>query len=225
MTEKELEMNGMSTCFFAYPSHPPQLGETIENAINEINMSKIVLMEGWKSTTVSGKFIMQEICKAIDAHDFFACDITCLNPNVLFELGYAIARKKRVWITCDTSFDEKNKNYTKLKLLTTIGYAPYTNYQSLTKAFYNDKPYEDMSSSIYDTVVKSIIKGTEDQSLLYLKNCYNTDSSIKITRRVNKADMPLIIDDPSEVQTRPFSWYIQSVFSACGVLAHLISLV
>lgn len=216
-------MNSTPTCFFAYPSHPLLLAETVENAITQINSSKIVFMESWKSTNVSGKFIMQEICKAIDAHDFFACDITCLNPNVLFELGYAIAQKKRIWVSRDTSFDEENnKNYTRLELLTTIGYAPYANYQSLTKEFYKDNPYEDLSSTIYDTVIKSIVKRGEDRSLLYLKSCCDTDSSIRITRRVNKTDIPLIIDDPSEVQTRPFNWYIQSVFSAYGVLAHLI---
>lgn len=87
-------MEKIPTCFFAYASQPTTVSEVIEECIEKINDGQTVVMKSWKTANVSGKFIMQEICKEIDKNDFFACDITCLNPNVLFELGYAIARKK-----------------------------------------------------------------------------------------------------------------------------------
>lgn len=216
-------MTKLPTCFFAYPSQPPLLAETIENGIKQINEGNVVVLESWKSASVSGKFVIQEICKRIDGHDFFACDITCLNPNVLFELGYAIARDKRIWITRDTSVDESNKNYKRLELLTTVGYAPYTNAQSLGVAFYNDRPYEDLNSTIYKTVIEGIARDTKPQKLLYLKSCYNSEASVKITRRIDKSTIPFVTADPIEVQTHTFNWYIENVLFSCGVLSHLIA--
>lgn len=215
-------MDKVPTCFFAYPSSPAGRAEVIEEGITQINNGQTVVLESWKKTNISGKFIMQEICKEIDNHNFFACDITRLNPNVLFELGYAVARKKRVWITRDPSVDESNKDYTRLELLTTIGYSPCTNSQSLEEEFYRDRPYEDLDSTIYKTVIENIIKEPMEQKLLYLKSCYNTEASIKITRRINKSSISSIVDDPIEVQTRTLNWYIQNVFFSCGMLAHLI---
>ena len=45
-------------CFVAYPSKPISLAETIESAIEEIKGGQAVDIEGWKSKSLSGKFIM-----------------------------------------------------------------------------------------------------------------------------------------------------------------------
>ena len=37
----------------------------------------------------------KNILKAIEQCDLFMCDLTYLNPNVLYELGYAIAKEKK----------------------------------------------------------------------------------------------------------------------------------
>jgi hypothetical protein len=88
-------------CFFAYPANPVGISEVIEKSISKINEMGIdeVNVVGWRSLSVTGKVIISEVCKAIDASPLFICDLTNLNPNVLFELGYAIATNKRIWIT------------------------------------------------------------------------------------------------------------------------------
>ena len=74
------------SCFVAYPALPDSLSETIEEGIKRIGKSQIVEIDSWKSVSVTGKFIMAEICKAIERRDIFICDLTNLNQNVLFEL-------------------------------------------------------------------------------------------------------------------------------------------
>lgn len=87
------------TCFFAYPSKPLSLGENIETAKEIINSSEVIEIISWKDIHVTGKIVINEILDAINKADLFACDLTFPNPNVLFELGYAVARNKRIWIT------------------------------------------------------------------------------------------------------------------------------
>jgi len=140
-------------CFVAYPSRPISLAETIESAIEEIKGGQVVDIEGWKSKSVSGKFIMVEICKAIERCDIFICDLTTLNHNVLFELGYAIAKKKRIWILLDPSIKNSKLDYEKFKLLTTVGYTPYSNSQEIEANFYKDKPWDDLENTIYKEAI------------------------------------------------------------------------
>src|SRR4030042_5228367 len=134
-------MTAKRRCVVAYPSTPAALSETVEEAIKALRQGQVVDIIGWKSTSVSGKFIITEICKAIDESEIFICELTDLNHNVLFELGYAIARNKRIWVILDPSIERSKSDYKKFKLLTTIGYTPYLNSREIVDAFYIDQPY------------------------------------------------------------------------------------
>lgn len=116
-------------CFYAYPAYPPALAEVIENSIEEINKQgkDSVIIQGWKTLGVTGNIIIEKICEAIDNAQVFICDLTRINPNVLFELGYAIARNRRIWVTLDTSYDETKNNFERLSILKGIGYVEYQN--------------------------------------------------------------------------------------------------
>ncbi|MDH4223102.1 MAG: hypothetical protein OEV55_06120, partial [candidate division Zixibacteria bacterium] len=150
-------MTTKPSCFVAYPSRPPALAETIEEAISQIKNSQEVNIDGWKSTSVSGKFIITAICKAIEEKDVFICDLTTLNHNVLFELGFAIAKNKRIWILLDPSKEKSKLDYDKFKLLTTVGYSQYSNSREILNKFYEDQPYKDLESTIYKSAIESVI--------------------------------------------------------------------
>ena len=91
-------------CFFAYPSKPNSLSESIEIAIDEINSHGYVHALSWKDLRISGKVVISAICNEIRKTDLFICDLTYLNPNVLFELGFAIANNKRIWVMLNNSY-------------------------------------------------------------------------------------------------------------------------
>lgn len=211
------------SCFVAYPSKPPSLAETIETATEKIKQGQEVVIGGWKSTSVSGKFIMMAICETIQQRDVFVCDVTNLNHNVLFELGYAIAKKKRIWILLDRSIEKSKISYEKFKLLTTIGYSKYSNSLEIVQAFYKERPYKDLKSTIYKDAIESVISSREKSALLYLKSGIETEASIKLSRTVDSLHIPSIVDDPNEVRIQPLSWYAQKVYSAYAVIAHFLS--
>ena len=82
------------TGFFAYASAPHAIPETIKAALATINKTQAAKIDTWEDLAIGGKYIIHEICNAIDDSDFFCADITSLNANVMFELGFAIARDK-----------------------------------------------------------------------------------------------------------------------------------
>jgi len=217
-------MNKCATGFFAYPAKPLSLAETIESAIKQINKNGAgtVSVQGWKSLDVPGRLVVHEVCAAINSCDLFICDLTELSMNVFFELGYAIAKNKRVWITLDASYQHAKDNYTKLSILSTVGYAPYQNSYELTDQFLSEQPFLS-ESTIFQDVIQSIVQAqTAQPSLLYLKCELKTEASVRLTRRLQKSGILLVTDDPEEISNLPLTWYALKTFYACGVIAHLI---
>ena len=97
-------MPRMRRVFYASPSQPAALGETVSNALSMLkNHSDIrrdrIRFTPWPEMSTSGKQLVDTILSYIDRADVFACDLTYPNPNVSFELGYAIGRFKRICIS------------------------------------------------------------------------------------------------------------------------------
>ena len=92
----------MKTGFFAYSGKPYSVGESIEEAIDSVNLSGIASLKSWTTYIVNGKLIIDEVTKAIDEADYFCADLTGFSDNVIFELGYAIAKNKAIFLILDT---------------------------------------------------------------------------------------------------------------------------
>ena len=117
----------MKNGFFAYSNQPTSARESIEEAIEIINSYGTVLLKSWTSYNVNGKLVIDEVTKAIDEVDYFCADLTGFSDNVLFELGYAIATDKTIFLILDHSHIESVRRYKELSYLTTIGYQKYVN--------------------------------------------------------------------------------------------------
>ncbi len=96
--------------FFAYPSNPPSISETIRSAVAEINSTSVAEIMVWEQMRVGGTVIIDTICKHIRESDFLCADLTTTNPNVMFELGYAIGIDKRIWQVNDNSISESSED-------------------------------------------------------------------------------------------------------------------
>ncbi len=210
-------------CFFAYPAKPPALSEVIEKSILKINEAgtELVIAHGWKELNISGKIIVTEICTAIDKCPLFVCDLTILNPNVLFELGYAIARNKRIWITLDTSYEESKQNYDRFPLLRNVGYSGYQNSEHLVSQFFSEHPYEDIANTIYSKIITASSSRQRQNSILYLKSRVETEASIQLSRLIDNS-ISAILDDPLENNSPTLSWYVEHAKNSVGAIVHLL---
>ncbi len=209
------------TGFFAYPSTPPSVGETIRDAIEEINRRGGITLFSWENLRLGGRVIIDTICENIVERDLFLADLTYLNPNVLFELGFAIARKKKVWLSLDSSITRARRDFEAVRPLTSLAYRSYQNSHQLTAEYYADSPHANTEPSFFETFLQPQMEGGQRQTLLYLKSLHDTQASIRLSRRLQNAALPMTLHDPKEGGMQPLIWYVHKVYSAIGVVASL----
>lgn len=204
----------ISKAFYAYAGHKEDLVEDIRNAVKTINKSNTIQITTWQDLKISGKYIIEGIHKSIEECDLFICDLTYLNFNVLYELGYAISKDKKIWITLNESHPKSTLNYKKFNFLTTVGYSGYVNSDQLVKNFFNDKPYLNP--------MKININGGETESskyLMYLKCDVNTTSSMRVSTAIKDSKIPYKVDDSYE-GSQPLNWYLDLLSNTLGVVIH-----
>jgi len=212
-----MDVGNAQSGFVAYPSKNPSLVETINTAIEQINQAGLCTLKPWEDLHVSGKFVISEICVAIANADLFICDLTDLNHNVLFELGYAIAKGKRVWMLLNKDIEKSSEEFERLRILTTVGYVPYSNSTEITNAFYKEMPHEGKGQLKPMTILDA-----GKISLFYLKSAIETDSSVKLTQCIERYNFSKITDDRYEGANN-LSWYLNQVVAANSILIHFSS--
>lgn len=207
--------------FFAYPSSPPTLREPIQDAVRELNAAKRVKITTWEECSIGGKLLINAICDIIDEAELFLADLTGLNANVMFELGYAIARDKRVWLIFDESYTTGKKMFNQLKVLTTVGYFPCCNSDNIISGFYNHRPFADLDNTIYRTAIEPNLKPGGDLKIFYLKSQHENQASMRVSNLLQKKlPSKIILDDPRETPFQTLTWYGTRVFSCKGLVCH-----
>lgn len=112
--------------FFAYPSNPPELSAVARTALQIIaNEFKKDGYTGWEQNDIAGRFLIDPIMEKIDDCSLVAADITFLNFNVVYEIGYAIGKKRRVILTRNTALTGDDALIKEVGLFDTLGYETY----------------------------------------------------------------------------------------------------
>src|SRR5436305_6180880 len=96
---------GKNSCFVASPGSPDELIGGLAQVIDAASAkSSTYNFHLWKDNDIVGRAPVQPIYENIDSSDFVVADITYLNLNVTYEVGYAIGRSKRAILTRHTEF-------------------------------------------------------------------------------------------------------------------------
>jgi len=126
---------------FLYPSTPEIIASTIEAAVHTLRqISPDRRWLTWKDLGISGQIIFCQICKALRVTRAVYADVTTLNFNLLFEIGYALSLRIPVLPLRDTSFQTDQKKFDELGLLDTLGYLDFANSSSLASSIDNHIP-------------------------------------------------------------------------------------
>jgi len=116
----------------AYPSNPVDIGNTIKLFLEIIHQNeRFSGLSGWEESDVPGRFIATKIFNSIEDGSIFIADITRLNFNVVFEIGYAIGRKKRAFLIRNENILPDNDLIRQVGIFDTLGYDDYQDSGSL----------------------------------------------------------------------------------------------
>jgi hypothetical protein len=92
-------MTARQQVFVAYPARDPALAAGIMDAVRKANAVPLpVAYEPWPFNDVAGNPLVSPILEKIDDSPFVVADITYLNLNVVYEIGFAIGKSKRAFL-------------------------------------------------------------------------------------------------------------------------------
>jgi len=209
--------------FFGYPSKPETQREVMSNAADRIRARPEVKVRTWEELRIGGKVIITEIANAIRASDLAAFDVTVLNENVMFEVGFAIGASRRIWLVRDASDEHSNRRWKQLGILGTIGYRPYENSADVYREFWRDRPFE-YATTMFEDAIQPGLRPSGTPSVFFIQSAHNTEANRALTRVVREVGQrgyhPRIVD-PTESSVQPLPWYGQQVFDAAAVVVHL----
>ena len=125
-------MTDREVVFVAYPSRDPNLAEMVMDAVRRANALPLpVLYQPWSFNDVPGNPLVSPILERIDESPFVIADITYLNLNVVYEIGFTIGRCKRAFLVRHLGTDGDKDISNAVGIFDTLGYHEYENSENL----------------------------------------------------------------------------------------------
>jgi hypothetical protein len=125
-------MSDRKQVFVAYPSRDTGLSEGILDAVRRANALPIPFrFEPWVFNDVAGTPLISPILEKIDESPFVVADITFLNLNVVYEIGFAIGRGKRAFLVRSDKIEGDKSLVKGVGIFDTLGYLEYSTYEQL----------------------------------------------------------------------------------------------
>lgn len=196
--------------------------ESIKRALKDFNShQKAINAITWEDLKKSASFIDKEILDHIDKCQYFACDLTYLNHNVLFELGYAIAQNKNIFIFLNEDIENAKTNYTNF-FLKNIKYTAFKNSKDILSKLQNK---EFSNEHIRKVVPSDIIN--EENDIFYLENNSENQVSIDLNEYINnlgesELKLKVKLSDPYEVDYKTLNHYFLNLHKAKSIIFHML---
>lgn len=127
-------MAAKQTAFVAYPGRDKSLASLLSEAVSRANAKPISThYEPWAFNDVPGNPLISPIVDGIDESAFIVADITYLNLNVVYEIGYAIGRRKRAFLIRHGATEGDKDLARAAGIFDTLGYLEYADCEDLTR--------------------------------------------------------------------------------------------
>jgi Cdc6-like AAA superfamily ATPase len=211
----------LSRAFFAYPSKPQDRADIIESAIGIVNGSRNKLkITSWANMKRQSSRIISDILHEINESDSLVADISDLNPNVLFEVGYAFGKQKKlILFTQGFSTANRTKDLNELIILKGWYVGTYHNSDGLANSIIIKKH----ESSKVQPEMSRYLQGLPQSSIpgrgLYLRGFCDHEYAVSALRAVKSCIPELHVDDWTENRDQNLLWYVREVSHANAIFA------
>ncbi len=221
MSKKKNKQENQEHIFCAYEDGQGKFVEYLQQAKNKINQytKNNYKLNLWKDINTNGKFIIEEIKKEIKNSNFFICELSKLNWNVFFELGYAIGCEKSVKLFLEDDSSQKEE-FKKLKLLNGCGYTAYKSHETIQKSLEKGFNSQDDTSELKE-FGKQCRSNTASDQLLIITNTKEEQAIIEIKQHLTEKNIPYKFNNTKEAVYRTKTWYKENISKSYGVIIHL----
>ena len=206
---------------FLYPSEPELIAVTIEEAVKVLRATTSYSLSGprqwltWKDLGVSGQIIFCTVCKAMRFANMVVADVTTLNFNLMFEIGYALGLGLPVVPIRDTSFVQDDKIFGQIGLIDTIGYLDFQNSLGLAGRItqrIGQAPVFPQTPAV-----------NREQPLFLMKSHLQNEGMVRLMSALKKSGLRFRSFDPRETPRLSLHEAFKQVHSSLGVVVHLVA--
>lgn len=203
------------TTFLVYPSEPPTIAHTLDTALSNLRTrSPQRILQSWTETPIAGRFVGTTILQQIASASLLVADISILNFNVTYEIGYAIGLQKPILLLRNKAIATSTPIFARLGIFDTLGYQSYENSRSAADI---------LVSSSDDRQPLLLSASLKTSTPVYLTDAkLKTDAATRIISRVKKARLRFRSFDPNEQVRLSGLDAIRQVSESHAVLAHFL---
>lgn len=177
----------------------------------------------WEDLEVEGRLIIGRITDAIESSAAVVAEIGGLNSNVLFEVGYALAQRKKLWLLLDESDKTAGRGWKDLGLLSGVGYVPYSGSSETVYQKFADKRPDLAAESLRDDLVASAGSPRETCGLFYFPTSLRGDATRSLDRLLlRRRDLVVHNANEDEHGLAPLAWYVGQIYRSSAALIHLL---
>lgn len=200
--------------FFAYPQSSPHVVDAIMRGV-ELAKDKGVALIPWQKLRVLGFKIDNLIREKIRDADVLVADVTYPNPNVYYEIGFAIAVGKPIVPTINTGMERAVQRVQKTGLFDNIGWLEYTNSLELAT-----KLSDWNNHSWASTYVR---QKNHRQPLFVLDTLIKTEFRNSIFHAIDNSQVEFRSFDPDQVPRLTAAQAVSEVSASAGVIIPIVS--
>ena len=221
LCEKEIPFQGLWTFFFAYPGAPHW--QDFAGKLQEESQERGVNISRWEDF-VKNDLLFDKVCDGIHGHDYLLAEVTEPNPNVLLEIGYAMAVGRRPIL-----LQNKNRTSWSRDLLTTLESCMYETRDDIHSylARFIDGPRsdeEDPNRQLKYLENMGILDLEESPNSVYhLKPKRSADWISRVDRVLRRSFFRTITMDPSDSVYDEFYPQAREIQRASLIVASLLS--
>lgn len=202
--------------FVAYPSKPREVGEAIRAAHGRLkDKHGHHGLSIWEENDVAGRCLVDPILSKIALGNILIADITRLNFNVLYEVGFAIGKKKRVFLIKNNTLTSDEHLIQEVGIFDTLGYQEYQNSQQLIDKILKIDDLIPLKFDEQDINTKQPVYVVTPQQ--------KTNLEVRLISRIKKAKLQFRTFDPEEQTRLSAREAIENVARSHGVIIPLRS--
>lgn len=199
--------------FVAYAFRPSQIGECIREAIKLANRTEYDYT-GWEEHDIAGRPLTAPIFEGLERNDILVADISVLNFNVIFEIGYAIGVGRRVFLVRNREFASDEELINKIGIFDTLGYQTY---ETAAELFRLITGVSDLRS------ISTVVKPNRNAPAYILETPFQGHVQTHIRSRVKKARLFFRSFTPAEDLRLSAVDAVAHVAASFGVIVPLLS--
>lgn len=209
------------TFFFAYPSSPAACPEAMSTAAKALRAQGAGATT-WQEALPAGRILIDSITERIDAADAVVAEISSMNPNVLFEAGYALAKNKHLYLAIDETLAAATRLWNEVGLFATTGRIGYHgNGDALAKELAETPPPEEDRTLLVSLIAEA---GQPQSASIFAPSVPVRFQAADMLDKelANRADIRVLASG-EDLGLAQLSYYASEIYRSSGAILHFMN--